>query len=80
MGQSEVIDLLKKNPRLMTKEIAEALETSQEAISRTVNKLLEIGELKAELPTEEEKAKIIEKYPNSIFGFWCIKVFEVDDE
>lgn len=81
MGQSEVINLLNKSPRMSTKEITEYLkEPNQFKVSAILTKLIKIGDIVAELPTERELKRIIDKYPKCIHGIWNIKVFRVKNE
>jgi len=78
MGREEVIDLLKENPRLTTRQISEELNKSIKNMSKMLNKMLRTGELKSHRPNKKEITFILKNYPNSIHALNLIKVFEVN--
>ena len=85
MGEREVYDLLKKKPRLCSREIAEHLGWDIIKTFRTVSKM--VGkDLIADEPNGIEMEKIFRKYPKVIHcaknnnSINSIKVFELKNE
>lgn len=77
MGQGELIKFLEKNPRLTTREIANALEYSMERASFLIQKMVGHGEIIEDIPTKEETKRIVDKFPKIVHGLWNVKVFIV---
>lgn len=72
--------VLERNPRLCIKQISEILNERAVKISKIVWKMVRVGEIRQDDPTEEEINLLMEKYPKIIHGLWNLKVFEVNYE
>lgn len=85
MGEREVYDLLRKKPRLCSREIAEHLGWGLIKTFQIVGKMSG-KDLKADEPTEGERERIAKKYPRIIHcaknndSINSIKVFELKNE
>jgi len=79
MSQEEVYNLLKKHPRLCSREISEILNESLKLISKTIRKMID-KDVIGEAPNRKEMEKLLKKYPNLKYYMTRIKVFEVKDE
>ena len=80
MGQEEIYKLLKKKPRLTTKQIAEMLNYNISKASTLLSKLVRSREVSVSEPTKDELHKIIQTYPCIVTALYKIKVFEVNSE
>lgn len=77
MGQQEVYSLLERKPRLCTNEIADELNMNLVRIDSIIRRMLK--ELKVDKPNEEEKERILKKYPHyHKQNFWNkLRIFEL---
>lgn len=75
MGQQEICNLLRKKPRLTTREIADYLNCRIQSISELISTMIHNKEIGYDYPSEEELNKILKKYPKCIHGKWQIRVF-----
>jgi len=66
MSKEEIIEVLRKYPRLCSREIARKLNWETKKVSGLLSKM--IGrEIKIEEPTQEEMNDLLRKFPNLIF-------------
>jgi len=79
ISQEEIINLLRKTPRLTVKQIAGELNYNIQKVSRAVHKMLNRELISDEL-TNEELVFLLEQYPKCRFGISRIKVFMVKNE
>lgn len=82
MGQQEVYEFIKDNPRLCSREIAEALGWDIHRVCKTISKMID-KEIEALNPTTEELERILYKFPTlefapkSKYAINRIKVFRI---
>lgn len=75
MGQDDVLEYLKKNPRKCSREIAIAMDECAYKISKIISKLLKNKEVISHDPTDEEISNILDLHPSSIRGLYKLRVY-----
>lgn len=63
MGQAEIYNLLKEQPRLCSREIAGILNIKIKKVSELLNKMIN-KDIQIVNPTEKEYNNLLKKYPN----------------
>lgn len=80
MGQQEVINFIRNNPRVSTREIANGLNLSIHRVSVSLKTLKKHNEVEEKDPTEEELKKLLKIHPSVSHGIYKLKVFIVNEK
>lgn len=67
MGQQEIYRLVNNNPRISSREIADMLNMSLEAVCKILKRMID-KDIKCCEPSEEEYALLLKKYPSIRFA------------